>query len=214
MVKVWDIWVRLFHWLLVIVFSASFISGKAEKFPQHYYLGIVVVSLIVFRLLLGIFGSSNVRFWRFIKSPREALAYIKGKKTYDYEHNPLSGYFIVIILILLLIQFVSGLFLESIDAWYYAPLNPYVLEETVYTLKGVHSYVSDAMIILITIHVIAAIYYQWVAKNPIITTMITGKKKIIPEANEKSTPNLISHGAGLVCFILSVLFGVFIFKIL
>ena len=58
-IHVWDIPVRLFHWSLVALFCFSFYSGKTggfELMDYHMYSGYTVLTLIIFRILWGVFG--------------------------------------------------------------------------------------------------------------------------------------------------------------
>ena len=49
-VKVWDIWVRLFHWSLVGLFVVAYFTAEEENIV-HIYSGYAVLGLIIFRML-------------------------------------------------------------------------------------------------------------------------------------------------------------------
>ena len=57
-VRVWDIGVRLFHWLLVASVIATYVLS--EQRALHRRLGYIVLALIAFRLVWGLIGSSAI----------------------------------------------------------------------------------------------------------------------------------------------------------
>ena len=74
-VKVWDPFVRVFHWSLVTAFfGAYFIEGGDNA---HQVLGYVALGLIIARIVWGFIGSKYARFAQFVPSPRRLLAYAR-----------------------------------------------------------------------------------------------------------------------------------------
>jgi cytochrome b len=57
MVQVWDIFVRVFHWSLVVCFTIAYLSAEDES-ALHIYSGYAVLGLVTFRLLWGFVGVS------------------------------------------------------------------------------------------------------------------------------------------------------------
>ncbi len=51
-IRVWDIPVRFFHWTLVVLFAAAYITGE-ETETLHAYLGYGIIGLILFRIVWG-----------------------------------------------------------------------------------------------------------------------------------------------------------------
>jgi cytochrome b len=70
-VKVWDAPVRLFHWLLVLLFAFSFFTGKAgsEWTEWHMRSGYTILGLLLFRVMWGFAGSTHARFASFLAGP-------------------------------------------------------------------------------------------------------------------------------------------------
>ena len=93
-VKVWDPFVRIFHWSLVLSFTVAFISAE-EWDDLHIWAGYMAAGLIVFRLVWGLFGPRHARFISFVTSPGNVVAYAKQILTGDAPrylgHNPLGG---------------------------------------------------------------------------------------------------------------------------
>ncbi|MEJ2378636.1 MAG: cytochrome B, partial [Pseudolabrys sp.] len=71
-VKVWDPFVRLFHWSLVGLFATAYLTGdEIEK--VHIAAGYAIAGLLSLRILWGFVGPRHARFSVFVRSPREAL---------------------------------------------------------------------------------------------------------------------------------------------
>ena len=63
--RVWDLVTRLWHWLLVVSFSATWVLGEFMEFETvdwHFYLGYLVLALIGFRIVWGFIGPDPIRF--------------------------------------------------------------------------------------------------------------------------------------------------------
>lgn len=117
-IKVWDIFVRLFHWTLVASFVIAYLTQEEENLV-HIYSGYTVLCLVVFRLLWGIIGTKYARFSDFVRSPKEVAKYVKeliNKKPPRYiGHNPAGGWMIIALLMSLLVVTMSGLKIYAIE---------------------------------------------------------------------------------------------------
>jgi cytochrome b len=117
-IRVWDPIVRLFHWTLVVSFTIAWFTGEDESMV-HIYAGYIVLGLIAVRLLWGLVGGKYARFAQFVRSPGEALAYLKGLVhggAKDYiGHNPAGGWMVVALLASLLLTTVSGLQVYALE---------------------------------------------------------------------------------------------------
>ncbi len=101
-IHVWDLFVRVFHWSLVLFFVVAYATGD-DNYSLHRYVGYVVLGLIALRIFWGFTGSQHARFSDFMYSPAEALGYLKdlvgGKPTYYTGHNPAAAWMILFFLI-------------------------------------------------------------------------------------------------------------------
>ena len=116
-VRVWDLPVRIFHWSLVILFGFSFYSGKTggfELMDYHMLSGYTLLTLAVFRIFWGFLGGRHARFSSFIASPARIIGYLRSLVGKDHAttigHNPAGGLSVMVMLMLLLGQGVTGLF--------------------------------------------------------------------------------------------------------
>src|SRR5262245_42840808 len=76
-VRVWDPFVRVFHWSLA---SAVFIAWATDKGPLwlHNWLGYVAAILIMLRVIWGFIGTEQARFANFVRGPRLVFNYLAG----------------------------------------------------------------------------------------------------------------------------------------
>jgi len=73
-VRVWDLPVRLFHWLFALSFLGAFVTAESERLRDvHVVLGYTMLALIAFRLLWALVGSRYARLSSFAYGPREVL---------------------------------------------------------------------------------------------------------------------------------------------
>ena len=117
-IPVWDIGVRLFHWLLVVSFIIAYASSEQESLI-HIYSGYMVLALITFRLLWGFMGSKHARFSDFLYPPDKILSYLKslisGNPEHYSGHNPAGGLMVMFLLISLFMVTISGLKLYAVE---------------------------------------------------------------------------------------------------
>ena len=69
-ILVWDMPVRVFHWLLVISFAGAWLTSEGERQQMiHYAFGYSACALVLFRIVWGVVGTRYARFTQFIKGP-------------------------------------------------------------------------------------------------------------------------------------------------
>ena len=72
-VKVLDLPVRVFHWVLAALFCFSWWSGMQGGDPQlmtyHLWSGYSIFTLLLFRIAWGFVGSTHARFSDFLYGP-------------------------------------------------------------------------------------------------------------------------------------------------
>ena len=109
-IRVWDLPIRLFHWLLVLGIVLSFVTVKigGNAMELHARVGYCVLTLIIFRICWGFIGSHHARFIHFVPSPKGLLNYLSGKAKARLGHNPLGALSVLGMLSILLLQALSG----------------------------------------------------------------------------------------------------------
>lgn len=78
-IKVWDAATRIYHWTQAILFTALMITGLKATGP-HLQLGMILFTLLVWRLIWGVVGSETSRFKQFVKNPKKIVAYLSGNE--------------------------------------------------------------------------------------------------------------------------------------
>ncbi|SHE93515.1 Cytochrome b [Modicisalibacter ilicicola DSM 19980] len=205
-VWVWDAWVRLFHWLLVIALTVSFYTMKTGGYPLlfpvdwHARAGYSVLGLMLFRWLWGVFGSRHARFFTFLRSPRTlwdyARQFLHGKEALYAGHNPLGGWMVLLMLVSLTLQAGSGLFLHD-DILFEAPLYGSVGSQTTRNLAIFHNYNGNFLLILILLH-IAAVGIHRLKGERLVGAMFHGRKRLAFEPVDGPGSHAVNWRA-LVC---------------
>jgi cytochrome b len=179
---VWDFPTRLFHWLLVILVIISFVTGNigGNAMQYHEWSGFTILSLLLFRLVWGFVGSQESRFMTFVRSPsvvvRYATTLLRSDSAHYFGHNPLGGWSIIAMLFALLIQTGTGLFAND-DIVTEGPLFDWVSKATSDWLTRIHKLNQQVIIALISIHVLAVLFYFLYKRENLVKLMITGVKQ-------------------------------------
>jgi len=187
-VTVWDGWVRLFHWAIVACVIISYVSAQTDAWQVHYLSGYAILALVIFRILWGLVGSESARFATFLRTPRAALRELaqfrRREPDTETTHNPAGGWMVVGLLLLLLVQAVSGLFTNHDVGFTYSahgPLANAVAEGTSEWASLLHVTAIDLLIIAIGLHVAAVLAYALVKRQDLVRPMVTGVKHL-PES--------------------------------
>jgi len=175
-VRVWDLPVRAFHWLIVVIVPAQYWTARQEMMDFHILLGQVALGLILFRIIWGLIGSSTARFAGFVRGPGAILAHLRGRREAAIGHSPIGALSVVALLVLLLVQVGLGLFATDEDGLYSGPLSHLVSFETAETLAERHEQVFYVLLGLIGLHVAAILYYLVVKRDNLVAPMITGDR--------------------------------------
>jgi len=181
--RVWDLPLRLFHWLLVALLATSWISAElgGNAMQVHQWSGVSVLTLIVFRIAWGFLGGTHARFASFLRSPAAALAYAgalrRGKPPHFLGHNPLGGWMVLALLLSLSIQAGTGLFAND-DIMIEGPLAARVSKQASDLSTLIHEINFNVLLVLVALHVLAAMFYLLVKRENLIVPMVTGNKLV------------------------------------
>jgi len=223
--SVWDRTTRVFHWInflavlaligagVVILNAKAFgvaTEGKVLLKTIHVYAGYVFAFNLGWRLVWAFIGGPFAR-WRallpFGKGYGAALvAYVSGEKTSYMGHSPLGRLAVAALLIVLIVQAVTGLVLAGTDiyfppfgswitAWIAAPgvdpatLVPYAKdmldadaykEMRAFRSPYIETHVVNFYIIitLIVLHVAAVVRAEIKHGGSLVSAMFTGRKAL------------------------------------
>ena len=183
--KVWDGAVRLFHWSQLGLLGGLWYSAEQEWFGVHMMLAYSLASLLGARLIWALVGSANARWRSFIKSPATVWRWLRtSPKPPQAGHNPLSGYMVLALLVLVLLQFVSGL-MTSDQILTEGPLVALVPSSWVELASSFHQWNVNLVLALVLVHVLAAVAHQ-LRGDRVISAMFSGNKHLSSTiANDK-----------------------------
>ena len=212
-VKVWDVPTILFHWLLVLLTIATFVTGFLAgdqaftafviktlgytPLEVHALSGLAIAGLLAFRLVWGVIGSTYARFAQFVPGPARVLAYLRGQ-WHGLGHNPLGAFSVLGLLTLMSFQVASGLVLDS-EAPFTGPLNALVSQDTAKLSVKLHLLNVWLIVGLVSLHMLSIVFYAVVKKNNLVIPMLTGHKTVDDPSLESA------RGGGWLPFVLAVL---------
>lgn len=178
---IWDLPVRIFHWLLVMaLISLWYTSDQDHGFIEyHIKLGYFTLALVLFRIIWGVVGTQYAQFKSFKPSLSELKEYFAQHKTgnihHSTGHNAAGSWMVVIMLTLLFAQATSGLFIND-DVFSSGPYYGAIGSTSELIMKYLHHNAFDLIIALSVLHIAAVVYYLKVKKVDLIKPMFTGKK--------------------------------------
>ena len=176
-ILVWDWPTRLFHWMIVLIVPLQWWTAREEMMDVHIVTGQVALGLIIFRILWGLVGSETARFARFLKGPRAMLDYVSGRTGSMLGHNPLGGWSVVAMMLLLVAQVGLGLFATDEDGINSGPLSHLVTFESAIRLAENHETVFKVLLAFIGLHLIAVGWYALVRRDGLLAPMVTGSRQ-------------------------------------
>lgn len=203
-IKIWDLPIRILHWLLVLGVAAAWWTADNGHMQIHTLIGKTILVLIAFRLLWGLYGSETARFSGFLKGPRAVAAHFRALASRSYRpqagHNPAGGWMVIALLAALTIQAGMGLFGKDDIGLFYGPLAGFVSDSMSERIAGWHHDWFNAILVLVALHILAVILYAAIKREPLIRPMITGIKRV-----EARPPQLASPWLALLIF--AIAFG-------
>ncbi len=200
-VAVWDLPLRLFHWLLAAAVLGLVVTAKlGGNFMEcHGKLGLLVLGLVVFRLVWGFVGSTHARFANFLPTPARLQAYLRGE-WHGLGHNPLGALSVCALLALLLFQPLSGLVAND-DIAFQGPLYALVTAEVSERLSAWHHEGGEFLVMLAGLHVAAIAFYLHIKKDNLLRPMLSGEKDVLA-AQAVNAPS--QRGGGIVALVLAL----------
>jgi len=181
-ISVYDLPVRLFHWLFALLFIAAFaivklVDDESPLFSYHMLAGLTIAFLLVLRLIWGFIGTTYARFSSFKLNPIELIQYFKDTvvtKTKAYlGHNPASSYAAVIMFACAIGLAISGILMAT------GGEND--------SLEEVHELLANIFLISVIIHLVGIVFHHVKHRDSLWSSMLDGKKK-----SSSDTPGIAS----------------------
>ena len=177
---VWDLPTRLFHWVLAGLIAFSWWTAEEGELDLHLWSGIAILTLILFRLLWGLFGSSTARFSSFVRGPRAIADYLGGRWR-GIGHNPLGALSVLALLAVVTIQVVLGLFSSDEDGLLLGPMSGFISMDASEEATELHEDFFNVLLLFIGIHVAAVIFYAVAKRKNLVGPMISGNAALDPD---------------------------------
>lgn len=177
--KVWDLPVRIFHWLLVAGFFVAYFT-EDELLNIHVWAGYLVLTLIAFRLIWGFVGNRYARFSSFLCNPIQSWSYLTKALNFSAKryigHNPAGSAMIVMLLISLLITVLSGLVVYAADQ-NLGPLAGYVSSRQEKIWEECHEIAANFSLLLVIVHVLGVMFESVAHNENLVKSMWNGYKR-------------------------------------
>jgi cytochrome b len=165
--KVWDPFIRTFHWSLVTLFGLAWATADLQSL--HRPAGYAILALALLRVVWGFVGSRHARFTDFVRSPAVTLAYARdllaGRAPRHHGHSPLAAVMILALLTMLVATGASG-WLMTLDSY-----------RSVEWLEELHEGLASVTLALVGLHVLAVAIMSVVHGESLVRAMITGRKR-------------------------------------
>ena len=167
-VIVWDPFVRIFHWSLVLSFVVAWLSAD-DWIDLHHWAGYAASALILFRVAWGLTGSYYARFNQFVKPPVKTMNYLssmtKRREPRYIGHNPAGSLMILCLIVLVSMTSLTG-WMYTLDAFW-----------GVGWVEEAHEIFSHLMLAMIVAHVLGVIYASVRHQENLVRSMLSGKKR-------------------------------------
>ncbi|MDH2342631.1 cytochrome b/b6 domain-containing protein [Bradyrhizobium sp. SSUT77] len=168
-VEVWDLPLRLWHWVLAVCVLVAWFTPTVYD-GLHRIVGYTVIALLAFRLVWGFWGSRYSRFRMVGVRLRAAPGYLlnlrRGITGRYIGLNPAGTLMLVALLASLAVSTISGAM--SVTVTFFG----------VWWIEDTHAYASDAVIVLVVLHVVGVVLMGLLQRENLIRAMITGRKRI------------------------------------
>ena len=211
-ILVWDVPIRLFHWLFALSFVVAWITGDSDTYRDlHVFMGYLMLGLLGFRLAWGLLGSRYARFRSFLFGPGKALHYLVSSLTRaaprHVGHNPAGAWAVYLLLALGLLVGISGILVLGGEEQQgiASGILPYATGEA---LKELHEVLASAMLALVIVHLAGVAAESWLHRENLTKAMFNGRKQGTAAEATPSSHYLL----GALLIVLVVGFAIWFFQ--
>jgi cytochrome b len=167
-VKVWDPFVRIFHWSLVGLFAFAFLTGDEWQQP-HELAGYAIAGLVAARIVWGFVGSRHARFSTFVRSPNQVFRFLFATARLSAPrylgHNPAGAAMILALLAATGVIATTG-YMMTTDAYW-----------GVEWVEEVHELAAWGALGLIALHLAGVVAASLEHGENLVRAMVTGRKR-------------------------------------
>ncbi|TCO69384.1 cytochrome b/b6 domain-containing protein [Rhodovulum euryhalinum] len=182
LVPVWDVWVRLFHWALVLCIGGAALTGflaDARWAAVHLACGLGAAALVIARIIWGLYGTAHARFADFLPRPAALVAHLRGTDGRHRGHNPLGALMVLAMFAAILALAFSGL--AILGGWLrLGPLAADLGTEAGRAARAAHEAVALVVLAMIALHVGGVVVESRRESENLTRAMLTGLKQVRP----------------------------------
>lgn len=169
----WDPLVRIFHWSLAGIFVANYWVNETGE-DWHKWLGYIAIAWLCVRFVWGFFGKGAARWSDFFPTYNRLKLHISslinGKAYHRMGHSPLGALVMILMMLLVLVLGITGFMMEEIDYFWG--------EDWV---QNLHEWSAHGLLVLVFIHIAAALFESYRLKENLPLSMVTGRRKQLDE---------------------------------
>ncbi len=178
-VRVWDPFVRIFHWTVVAAFTIAYLT-EDDLLTVHVWAGYVVGVLVVARIVWGFVGSPHARFSDFLYAPATAFSYVRDLLRFRgaryLGHSPGGGTMVIVLLVFLAATVITGLVVYGGDQQA-GPLAGMFTKDFGESFEEAHEVIANITLALIFFHISAVVLASFVHHENLVRAMVTGYKR-------------------------------------
>lgn len=182
-VKIWDLPVRLFHWLLVAAVATAGVTGwllPVNWLQVHIVAGTSIAVLLVLRLVWGFTGSAYSRFASFDIRPSTVIAHLRNLRSTQVHreagHNPLGVLMVIALLLTLSAIVLTGAMLLG-GGFKQGPFKSLVSFATGWQMREFHELFAYGLLALVAGHLGGVILESRRTQENLAASLVTGHKR-------------------------------------
>lgn len=180
---VWDLPLRVFHWVLAASFAGAFLTAESERLRDlHLLCGYTFAGAIAFRVVWGFVGTRHARFSALRFGPTALARYLRslvaGRPERHVGHGPIAVIMIPLLLGLGVAVAASGWAVQ-------AELGGEWLEEA-------HEIAATAMLVVVVGHVLGVVVVSLAQRENLVAPLVTGRKAGAAGAGIRSSRRFVA----------------------
>ena len=167
-IPVWDIPVRVLHWCLVLTVASAWLTRHGPG-RWHEWLGYTTLAILVMRMIWGFIGSRYARFADFVAAAFVTAAYARtvfsGREARFVGHNPLGGWMVLALLLLVALVGFTGWLYTTDRFW------------GVGWVEELHETLSNTLFLFVALHILGVVFTSIRHRENLPASMLHGRKR-------------------------------------
>lgn len=207
-VRIWDLPIRLFHWLFAVACATAWVSGNDPRYTDpHLFAGYLALGLVLFRLVWGVVGGRYARFGQFVRGPAAVLDHLSrlfgAARNHEPGHNPAGAWAILAMLGLVLLLALTGLVVLGGEEGFGPLAGVFSIAQGVAVHRW-HDWLAWALLGVVVLHLAGVALESVLQRQNLPRSMITGCKEA---AEREAEPRNYNAVGGLLAAVVVVSAG-------